>query len=157
MIHEYEPTVPKVYLILPSLKPVLDNTLDVGLIAMIYRIIKNRNRWVCGDLTGYVWWQRAHTFVVYTLMLLAIADTALYIYTEVLLFGLKTNLSINPKLIMAANSYQEVHLTYNALYLLTSIEIVGCAIVLFVRARVQKLRSRVSYSKLSALEKSSYK
>ena len=152
MIHEYEPTLPKVYLILPSLKPVLDNTLDVGLIAMIYHIIKNRNRWVCGDLSGYMWWQRAHTFVVYVLMLLAIADTALYIYAEVLLFGLKTDLSTNPKLIKAANSYKEVHLTYNALYLLTTIEIVGCVIFLFVRARAQNLQSRVSYSNMLALK-----
>ena len=152
MVHEYQLTVPKVYLILPSLKPVLDNTTDVGLIAMVYRIIKNRNRWVCGDLTGYLWWQRAHSFVVYILILLAIADTALYIYAEVLLFGLQVDQLIDPRLAKAANSYKEVHLTYNALYLVTTIEIMGCAIFILWRARAQKLKSRVSYSSMIRLK-----
>ena len=148
MVHEYQPTVPKAYLILPSLKPVLDNATDVALIAMVYRIIKDRNRWVCGDLTGYLWWQRAHSFVVYILIILAIADTALYIYAEVLLFGLQVDQLIDPRLAKAANSYKEVHLTYNALYLATTIEIMGCAIFILWRARAQKLKSRVSYSSM---------
>ena len=146
MIHEYQPTVPKIYLILPSLKPVLNNATDVGLIAMVYRIIKNRNRWVCGDLTGYLWWQRTHSFVVDILILLAIADTALYIYAQVLLFGHQVDQLIDPRLAKAANSYKEVHLTYNALYLVTTVEIMGCAIFILWRARAQKLKSRVSYS-----------
>lgn len=146
MIHEYQPTVPKIYLILPSLKPVLNNATDVGLIAMVYRIIKNRNRWVCGDFTGYLWWQRTHSFVVDILILLAIADTALYIYAQVLLFGHQVDQLIDPRLAKAANSYKEVHLTYNALYLVTTVEIMGCAIFILWRARAQKLKSRVSYS-----------
>ena len=145
VIHEYEFSVPKAYLILPSLKPVLDNSTMIGLIAMIYHIAKNRNQWVCGNPTGYLWWQRAHHLAVTTLTLFALADTVLYIYAQVLLWGQIDVSEINPKVLQAANSYGQVHITYTALYLAVTIEILLWAICVAWKAWQQNLRSRVSH------------
>nr|AUW31169.1 hypothetical protein [Cladonia uncialis subsp. uncialis] len=143
VIHEYEFSVPKAYLILPSLKPVLDNSTMIGLVAMMYHIAKNRNQWVCGDSMGYLWWQRAHHLAVTTLTLFALADTVLYIYAQVLLWGQIDVSQINPKVLEAANSYGQVHITYTTLYLVVTIEILVWAICVAWKAWQQNLRSRI--------------
>ena len=145
VIHEYQFAVPKAYLILPSLKPILDNSTMIALIAMIYHVAKNRNQWVCGDPTGYLWWQRAHHLAVTTLTLFALADTALYIYAQVLLWGQIDVSQLNPKVLKAANSYGQVHITYTTLYLVVAIEILVWAICVAWKAWQQNLRSRVSH------------
>lgn len=155
VIHEYEPRVPKVFLVLPALKPVLDNATDVTLLGMIYRVVKNRNRWVSGNHRGYKTWQRMHQFIILILLLFAIADTALYIYAQVLLFS---QVQVNAKLVRTANSYLDVHLAYTTLYLLTSLEILACIIFIAIQASRQKLRSRVSHaSSISTAESRSIK
>ena len=118
----------------------------IGLIAMIYHIAKNRNQWACGDPEGYKWWQRAHHLAVSTLTLFALADTVLYIYASVLLWGQIDVSSINPKVLAAANSYGQVHITYTALYLAVTIEILVWAICVAWKAWKQNLTSRVSHS-----------
>ena len=146
VLHEYELRVPKVYLILPSLKPVLDNITMVALIAMIYHIAKNRNQWVCRDLTGYKWWQRFHHYGVTLLLLFGLADMALYIYAQLLLWAnIKTNEQEYQRLAKAANTYGQVHLTYTTLYLVVAVEILVWAIYVAQRARRQHLRSGVSH------------
>ena len=117
----------------------------IGLIAMIYHIAKNRNEWACGDPNGYKWWQRAHDLAVGTLTLFALADTVLYIYASVLLWGQIDVSSINPKVLAAANSYGQVHITYTALYLAVAIEILVWAICVAWKAWKQNLTSRVSH------------
>ncbi len=112
---------------------------------MIYHVAKNRNQWVCGDPTGYLWWQRAHHLVVTTLTLFALADTALYIYAQVLLWGQIDVSQLNPKVLKAANSYGQVHITYTTLYLVVTIEILVWAIYVAWKAWQQNLRSRVSH------------
>lgn len=112
---------------------------------MIYHIAKNRNQWACGDPKGYKWWQRAHDLAVATLTLFALADTVLYIYASVLLWGQIDVSSINPKVLDAANSYGQVHITYTALYLAVTIEIPVWAICIAWKAWKQNLTSRVSH------------
>lgn len=120
----------------------------IGLIAMIYHIAKNRNEWACGDPKGYKWWQRAHSLAVATLTLFALADTVLYIYASVLLWGQMDVSSINPKVLAAANSYGQVHITYTALYLAVAIEILVWAICVAWKAWKQNMTSRVSLPQL---------
>ncbi len=145
--HEYEPSLCKAYLILPALKPVLDNSTDVALIAVLYRIVKNRIRWLTANHRGYHYWQRAHQAVISILALFALADTALYIYAHVLLFGLSeaSDLEVDRGLLKVADSYRDIHLVYLTLYFASALEILGWILFIVLKARPQKLKSRVNH------------
>ena len=142
MVHEYTPTVPTAFLILPAFKPIINNTDDVVLIGVIYRIIKNRNRWLTGEYAGYKTWQMINRGVLSLLTLLAVADVVFYIYAQVLLF-VKDN--DDPTLIKLARDYQDIHLTYKSVYAAVSIEILVCAAFLLAQTRRQHLHSWVSH------------
>lgn len=141
MIHEYTFTVSAAFLILPALKPVLVDLADVTLIGVVFRIIKNRNRWLTKDLVGFKTWQRIHSLALILLVLFAVADIALYIYTEVLVF---TKLIDIPKLNKAASRYKYIHITYMTMYFAASVDILVCAGLLMFRKWRQDRRSRVS-------------
>ena len=68
----------------------------------------------------------------------------LYIYAQVLLWGQIDVSQVNPKILQAANSYGQVHITYTTLYLVVTIEILVWAICIAWKAWQQNLRSRVS-------------
>ena len=143
MVHEYTPRVPSAFLILPALKPVINNTADVTLIGVIYRIVKNCCCWLTGDHKGYEIWQLFHHGAIFLLAIFALADTAFYIYVQVLLFVTDT---VDHRLVEVAARYKDIHLTYTTLYLAVSIEILTFVAFLFVQTRRQNLRNRVSVS-----------
>ncbi len=116
-----EPTVSEAYLILPILKPILKNGADVALILMIYRIIRNRNRWVTGGKNGYPKYQLFHNFDKSILVLIGTADAAVYIYAEVICFtqtqlGHLNNAHASGIMITVANCYKWIYLGYTTLY-----------------------------------------
>ena len=140
MLHEYALEVPSAFLILPALKSIIDDLSEIVLIGVIYRIIKNRNRWLTSNEIGYKWWQTAHTGTTTLLTILAVADTALSIDAQVLLFNNDIDSS---ELIAAAARYKDIHLAYVTVYLATTIEILFCTIFLKIQARRQDRPNKV--------------
>lgn len=151
IIHELQIEVPKAYLIIPALKPVIANGTDVTLVGLLYVIVKNRFRHIRPD--GYILLQKVHRRgVVSLLAVLGLADTILYINVQGVAWG-KTIESLFCKsvddttgmkaLVAVADWYQRIHLLYTSIFFLVTIEIVACVIFILKKSPTQRMRSRV--------------
>lgn len=151
-VHELQIKVPKAYLVVPALKPVIANGTDVTLIGLIYVIIKNRFHYVRPG--GYKFWHQFHTNAIIVLLtLLALADTFLYIDVQAIAWGKTIETSVCKSvdhnkeiktLIAMADWYQRIHLIYTCIFLAVTLEIVACILFVLKRFPVQSMRNRVS-------------
>lgn len=152
IIHELQFDVPKAYLIIPALKPIIANGTDITLIGLIDIITKNRFRKITPG--GYIILDRIHKRVIVSLLaLLGLADTVLYIDVQGIAWG-KTIESLfcrsfdNTKgmkaLVALADWYQRIHLLYTSIFFVVTLEIGVCIILILKRSPMQSLRSRVS-------------
>lgn len=150
-VHELRIKVPKAYLVVPALKPVIANGTDVTLIGLLYVIIENRFHHIRPG--GYNVWHQVHRRAILVLLgLFALADTVLYIDFQALAWGKNTQdlacKSVSQSkeikgLISVADWYQRIHLIYTVIFLVVTLEIVACVVFVLKRSPMERMRSRV--------------
>lgn len=152
IVHELRLDLPRAYLVIPALKPIITNVTDVTLIGLIYLVVENRLLRLKKPGDRHFLSLVHKNVVAVILILLALGDTVSCIYAQVVIYdktvevtestGTDTTAKVTT-LISGPTWYRRIHLAYATVYFAIALEIMACALYMHLQSS-RALRSRVS-------------
>jgi hypothetical protein len=140
---EFNARKPVVFVVLFVLEEILRIGSDSALPFVVYRVIKNRLRYIRRDPDGYKRLHSAHIVIASLLSILGFVEGVLGLYLGIL------NEFYPNEVIHSFNGviwYRNIDLTYAAIYFAATLEMFTCAVFIVNKSRQANIQSRVSNS-----------